>query len=83
MRRPEYVELVARILKPAGWLLACFFPVREGAPPGGPPFPTSEAEIRRLFAPRFRLVEAYVPEASAPARQGLELMVFARLSNSA
>ena len=72
-RRREYVELVARLLKPGGWLLACFFPMREGT--GGPPFPTSEAEVRRLFEPRFTFVEAYVPEASAPGRQGQEWMV--------
>jgi SAM-dependent methyltransferase len=77
-RRPEYVELVARLLRPDGWLLACFFPVREGG--GGPPFPATEAEIRRLLAARFELVEAYVPVSSAPGRQGLEWMVRARLA---
>lgn len=50
-RRPEYVEVVSQLLKPGGWLLACFFPVREGT--GGPPFATTEAEVRKLLTPRF------------------------------
>lgn len=75
-RRPEYARLVARLLKPDGWLLACFFPVRAGG--GGPPFPATEAEIRRLFEPRFVFLDAYVPEASPAGRQGAEWMVYAR-----
>lgn len=61
-RRGEYVRLVREILKPDGWLLACFYPLREGT--DGPPFPTSEAELRRLFARHFTFVEAYEPGAS-------------------
>jgi SAM-dependent methyltransferase len=75
-RRPEYVRLVSSILKPEGWLLACFYPVRDGA--GGPPFPTTESEIRRLFAPHFTFLENYVPAESAERREGLEWMVLAR-----
>ena len=29
-RRSEYVRLLASLVKPGGWLLACFFPVRHG-----------------------------------------------------
>jgi len=72
-RREEYVRLVREILKPEGWLLACFFPVGEG--PGGPPFPATRAEIRRLFLPAFAFVEEYVPAESAEGRQGVEWMV--------
>lgn len=75
-RRPEYVALLAALLRPDGWLLACFFPVRAGE--GGPPFPATEAEIRRLFEPRFVFLDAYVPEASPAGRQGAEWMVYAR-----
>ncbi|HEV8306468.1 MAG TPA: methyltransferase domain-containing protein [Methylomirabilota bacterium] len=75
-RRPEYVRLVRTLLKPDGWLLACFFPVREGA--GGPPFPTTEAEVRRLFTPAFTLEESHVPRSSAAGRQGIEWFVVAR-----
>ncbi len=76
-RRPEYVELVRAILKPGGWLLACFFPVGEGT--GGPPFSATRDEVRRLFTPAFACVESYVPTTSAPGRQGREWMVSARV----
>ena len=77
-RRAEYVEVLAAILKPGGWLLACFFPV--GEKPGGPPFAVSEAEVRQLLAGAgFELVEDYVPVASPDGRQGHEWMVSARL----
>jgi hypothetical protein len=78
-RRAEYVELLANILKPAGWLLACFFPMgAAGGTPGGPPFAVSEFEVRGLLAARFELVEAYVPLASPEGRQGREWMVLAQ-----
>jgi SAM-dependent methyltransferase len=76
VRRPEYVEVVATILKPGGWFLACFFPLREGA--GGPPFPVTRGEVERLFTPHFALEEAYVPETSADGRAALEWLVRAR-----
>ncbi len=75
-RRGEYVRLVREILKPDGWLLACFYPLRDGTE--GPPFPTSEAELRRLLAPHFTFVEAYAPHASVEKRKGFEWMVLAR-----
>jgi hypothetical protein len=91
-RRPEYAALTARLLRPGGWLLACFFPMTPDGPvtagsadsplvPAarpGPPFPVVEAEVRRLFEPHFELVETYVPAASPEARQGREWMVLAR-----
>ncbi|MBI4014098.1 MAG: hypothetical protein HY359_17405, partial [Candidatus Rokubacteria bacterium] len=77
-RRAEYVEVIRALLRPGAWLLACFFPVREGS--GGPPFPTTEAEVRRLFEPHFTFVETYVPATSAEGRQGLEWMVMARVN---
>ena len=48
-RRSEYVRTMREIVKPGGWLLACFFPMRRRG--AGPPFPVSEREVRRLFAP--------------------------------
>ena len=88
-RRDDYAELAARLLRPGGWLLACFFPMTPGGPaapgtpgaaerPAGPPFPVTEAEVRRLFEPRFELIDAYLPAGSPEARRGREWMVFAR-----
>jgi hypothetical protein len=78
-RRAEYARTMAAILKPGGWLLACFFPLRRRA--AGPPFAVSEREVRRLFAPRFRVERAYPPR-SVRARQGQEWMVLLRRVNA-
>jgi len=75
-RRDAYVRTIATILKPGGWLLACFFPMRRVA--AGPPFPVSEAEVRRRLGPRFRLERAQPPLRSAHRRQGREWLVLAR-----
>jgi len=75
-RRPQYIDVLARILKPGGWLLACFFPM--GDTPGGPPFAVNEAEVRALLASRFEILEDYAPSTSPEGRQGREWMVLAR-----
>jgi len=77
-RRDAYVQTMAAILKPGGWLLACFFPMRRIA--AGPPFPVSRAEVRRRFGPRFRIEHAQPPPRSARGRQGREWLVLARLT---
>ncbi len=74
-RRAEYVRTMATILRPGGWLLACFFPLRRWAP--GPPFRVSQMEVRRRFLPRFRIERAYAPRSVRP-RQGQEWMVLLR-----
>lgn len=75
-RRDEYVRAIARVLRPGGWLLACFFPLRSDGP--GPPFPVSAAEVRRCFVPPFTIERAFPPGRSAPRRQGREWLVLAR-----
>ena len=74
-RRDEYLRTLNTIVKPGGWLLACFFPLR-GAP-AGPPFPVSQAEVKRRLAPHFRVERAFAPVRSARGRQGREWMVLA------
>ncbi len=76
-RRDAYVRTMAAILKPGGWLLACFFPMRRIA--AGPPFPVSRAEVQRRLGPRFRVERAQPPIRSARGRQGREWLVLARL----
>ena len=75
-RRPEYVDVVDAILKPGGWLLACFYPIRSGG--AGPPFPVARDEVRRRFTPPFRFERELTPTRSVRLRQGQEWMVFAR-----
>ena len=74
-RRREYVDVLRAIVRPGGWLLACFFPLR--AQSAGPPFQVSPAEVRRLLAPSFRIERAFAPPRSARGRQGREWMVLA------
>ena len=75
-RRAEYVRSLAGTLRPGGWLLACFFPLR--ALTAGPPFPVSRAEVRRLLARYFVIERAFAPLRSARGRQGREWMLLAR-----
>jgi len=76
VRRAEYVASLAGAVRPGGWLLACFFPLR-GAP-AGPPFPVSMDEVRRVLRPAFRIDRAFPPVRSVRGRQGREWMVLAR-----
>jgi methyl halide transferase len=74
-RRDEYLRMLATIIKPGGWLLACFFPLRSATP--GPPFPVSRAELTRRLSPRFRIARTFAPLRSARGRQGREWVVLA------
>lgn len=70
-RRPEYVGLVTRLLKPCGTYIDLAFPLDER--PGGPPYSVSARDVISDFAKHgFRLVERRVPAESVPARQGAE-----------
>jgi SAM-dependent methyltransferase len=75
-RRREYVATLDAILKPGGWFLACFYPIRRGG--AGPPFAVAKDEVRRLLVPPFRIERAFAPSRSVPRRQGQEWMVLAR-----
>jgi SAM-dependent methyltransferase len=75
-RRAEYLASLAGVVRPGGWLLACFFPLRSVS--AGPPYPVSEAEIRRRLRPAFRIERAFPPLRSVRGRQGREWMVLAR-----
>lgn len=75
----EYAALVSRLLRPGGLYTAIFF---AHGRPGGPPYSTSEAEIRRLFAPRLEILRLAPPERSAPSRVGQELFGVMRKPNA-
>ena len=73
--REKYREAVAGLLKPGGRLIGVFFinpEMDEGET--GPPFGISEAELKALMAPRFELVESYVPHTAYPGREGREMI---------
>src|SRR5438034_6999521 len=69
-RRAQYVRTMAAILRPGGWLLACFYPIRQ--PGGGPPFPVARSEVRRLFAGRSGTSRPKLPFARVRGRKGQE-----------
>ncbi len=72
-RRADYVQIVHRLLKPGGELIAVFFAHPR---PGGPPYRTDRDEIEQLFSPYFQIQELGAAF-SIPKRAGEEL--FARL----
>lgn len=75
-RRAEYARLIHSILRPQGWLLACFYPLRDGT--DGPPFPLSHSDIEQALARHFRIAEAGPPADSVERRRGLEWLVRAQ-----
>jgi SAM-dependent methyltransferase len=79
-RRAEYLHVLASILRPGGWLLACFYPMRAGG--GGPPFPVSKAEVDALMSASFRIERAAPPLRSPARREGQEWMVLARKADA-
>lgn len=68
-QRPQYVEMVHSLLKPQGELIAVFF---THSRPGGPPFGSTPAAIRELFAPSFEILTLTPAIHSVPVRQGEE-----------
>ena len=75
-RRPEYADLVARLLRPGGVLIDLAFPV--GTRPGGPPYAVNPDGIAYMFERRgFALLSRASPPDSVPPRCGVEeLLIF-------
>lgn len=69
-RRAEYVRVVEQLLPPGGALFGLFY---AHGRPGGPPFTTSEEEVRQLFSPGFQLERLTRAPDSFPGRVGEEL----------
>lgn len=82
-QRDDYARSAAEVLQPGGVLAGVFFltPYDPGEDSSGPPHGASIAEIDDCFAPWFKRVEAWVPEAAYPGREGREwLAVYQRLT---
>ena len=75
-RRPDYADLVTRLLKPNGMYIDLAYPLNERN--GGPPFTVSTLEILDLFQTRgFRLISREEPTDSIPRRRHAEeLLLF-------
>jgi SAM-dependent methyltransferase len=79
-RRPEYADLVTRLLKPGGIYIDLAFPLDGRA--GGPPFAVKESEVMDLFKERgFNLISREKPaESIKPRRHAEELFIFQKTS---
>ena len=75
-RRPEYADMVKRLLKPGGRYIILAFPI--GTRSGGPPFVVQPDDIIALYERRgFVLQYRKVPVDSVPSRKGYEeLLIF-------
>jgi SAM-dependent methyltransferase len=72
--RPDYVKSVHNLLKPGGSLIGVFW---EHDDTDGPPFSTTEAQLREAFQPGFEVISI---QALTPAedRKGIERLVILR-----
>jgi SAM-dependent methyltransferase len=75
-RRAEFVDLVARLLKPGGMYISLTFPLTQQK--GGPPFAVTVSELSHLFQERgLELIDRETPTDSVPRRRGAEeLLLF-------
>jgi SAM-dependent methyltransferase len=69
-RRDEYVRVMTQLLDPGGRLFGLFYAHGRA---GGPPFTTSEAEVREKFGPAFEFERLRVAPDSFPGRADEEL----------
>ncbi|HEX7588232.1 MAG TPA: methyltransferase domain-containing protein [Anaerolineae bacterium] len=73
-RRPEYADLIARLLKPHGILIALIFPTTPQ--PGGPPFYAPIDQVMGLFQSRgFQVLRQETPGDSVPQRKDSEALL--------
>jgi methyl halide transferase len=76
-RRPDYADLVTRLLKPGGLTIHLAFPLDTHE--GGPPYAVLADGVVFMFERRgFTLVEREMPADSVPARCGREELLILR-----
>jgi cyclopropane fatty-acyl-phospholipid synthase-like methyltransferase len=74
-QRPTYVETVSRILKPGGLLFGLFYETGEE---GGPPFNTTESDIKNNFAGAFDIERLEKCSFSSEQRKDKEWLAIMR-----
>jgi SAM-dependent methyltransferase len=75
VRRDEYVQAAAALLRPGGLLLGLFY--CHGYP-GGPPYGATASEVRARLGAAFDILSEEVPPDSVITRAGQELLLTAR-----
>ncbi len=71
-RREHYKEMAKRMLRPGGELLGLFYAHGEE---GGPPWTTTEEEVRSIFGKDFLFKECGITPHSVESRKGKEILV--------
>lgn len=69
--REDYVETVARLIRPGGGLIGMFYHIQAES---GPPFGCTREELLERFSPQFTLELEKTPR-SFPDREGKELLM--------
>lgn len=75
-QRPEYVQVVQRLLKPGGHFIGIIWAFVEE---DGPPYPSTLEEIQALFKPNFEIELIEIPSNSVEERQEQEILCLFRL----
>lgn len=70
--RRDYALMASQVLKPDGQLLGVFW---EHGDPDGPPFSTTQEEIRSVFEPYFKEIQIVPTLHNAASRSGQEYLV--------
>ncbi|NIQ01440.1 MAG: methyltransferase domain-containing protein [Nitrospinaceae bacterium] len=74
-QREDYVATAHRILKPGGWLAALFYATGEA---GGPPFNTSDEDVKNHFSGKFEILRLEKCAFSAEQRRDKEWLALMR-----
>lgn len=76
--RAEYVQAAKKVLKPGGILFGLFYRF-DPADDKGPPYSTSEEEVKNLFSKDFEIIEWETPKNSHGKRQNRERFIAMRV----
>lgn len=75
--RPKYVDSVKKVLKPGGIIFGLFYRFDE-PDEKGPPYVTSEEEVKGLFEKDFEILDWQTPKQSHGKRQNRERFIAMR-----
>jgi len=73
VHRPDYVRAATEALRTGGKIFGIFYLTPDVET--GPPFAISQDELTAFFAPRFTILEHWVPTVGFPGRENRELVL--------
>lgn len=71
--RAKYVEVIGRVLKPGGQIIAIFF-LNPDNDDDGPPYGVTRKELDKFFGARFSVEREWIPRRTYQGREERELM---------